>query len=124
MANVDNVNVDKIKTLAKEHGFTMKYLCDGIGKYRSFLSAVRIGTDHIDETELKFIADKLDTTPEYLTDQTEERDKPAQLDTEPALNLSEDEAEVVSLFRLIPKERREEFLNLVEAALKMQGLLK
>ena len=75
--NVKNVNVDRIKEVAKSQGITMKYLCDCIGKYRTFLAAVRLGKDHIDENELSIIADKLNTTVEYLTGQTDDPAKPA-----------------------------------------------
>lgn len=75
MANIPNVNVDKIKDLAKEQGMTMKYFSDHFGKHRGFLANVRRGKDYIDENELKFIAEKLNTTPEYLTDQTEIKER-------------------------------------------------
>ena len=65
--NVKNVNVDRIKEFAKSKGITMKFLCDCLGKRRTFLTDVRRGVDHIDENELSIIADKLNTTVEYLT---------------------------------------------------------
>lgn len=74
--NVKNVNVDKIKNLAKEQGKTMKFLCDLLGKDRSFLTCVRNGNNHIDSNELQIIADELRTTVEYLTDKTEQKEKP------------------------------------------------
>ncbi len=74
--NVKNVNVDKIKTLAKEQGKTMKFLCDLLGKDRSFLTCVRNGNNHIDSNELQIIADELRTTVEYLTDKTDQKEKP------------------------------------------------
>lgn len=70
MANVRNVNIDIIKARAKELGLTMKYLCDCIGKPRGFLSVVRNGRDYVDDRELAIIADKLHTTPAYLTGAT------------------------------------------------------
>lgn len=70
MANVRNVNIDIIKARAKELGLTMKYLCDCIGKPRGFLSVVRNGRDYVDDKELAIIADKLQTTPAYLTGAT------------------------------------------------------
>ncbi len=74
--NIKGVNVAKIKTIAKEQGKTMKFLCDLIGKDRSFLTCVRNGNNHIDNQELQIIADELNTTVEYLTDQTEQKEKP------------------------------------------------
>lgn len=77
MGILHNVNVDRIKALAKTQGLTMTYLCSLFGKRATFLSDVRLGKDHIDENELSIIADKLHTTVEYLTDQTDDPAKPA-----------------------------------------------
>ena len=86
MANVNNVNVDRIKTRAKEFGITLKYLNQCIGKHDSFLSCVRNGTDRIDEYELAVIAAKINTTVAYLTGQTDDPDIPAQSDALPDRN--------------------------------------
>lgn len=76
MANVHNVNVDRIKIRAKSYGITLKYLNQCIGKHDSFLSCVRNGTDRIDEDELAVIAEKINTTVAYLTGQTDDPEKP------------------------------------------------
>ena len=76
MGIVRNVNVDWIKDRAKLHGITMSYLSASIGKYSNFLSAVRLGTDRIDEDELAIIADKIHTTTAYLTGQTDDPELP------------------------------------------------
>ena len=74
--NVKNVNVDKIKSLAKEQGKTMTFICEILGKSPQFLSSVRNGRDYIDNHELQIIADELHTTVEYLTDKSEQKEKP------------------------------------------------
>ena len=71
MANVNNVNVDRIKARAKTFGITLKFLNTCIGKHDSFLSCVRNGTDRIDEEELAIIASKINTTVAYLTGETD-----------------------------------------------------
>ena len=71
MANVNNVDVDRIKSRAKTFGITLKYLNQCIGKHDSFLSCVRNGTDRIDEDELAVIAKKINTTVAYLTGLTD-----------------------------------------------------
>ena len=76
MANVHNVNIDRIKARAKSNGITLKYLCDCIGKPRGFLSVVRSGRDYVDDRELAIIAAKINTTVEYLTDQTDDPEPP------------------------------------------------
>ncbi len=72
----DKPNVQKIKALAKEQGLSQKFLCDCLGKRRTFLSEVGLGNGKITPDELQIIADKLHTTIEYLTDQTEQKEKP------------------------------------------------
>lgn len=74
--NVKGVNIDKIKALAKEQGKTMTFICGVLGKSPQFLSSVRNGRDYIDNYELQLIADELQTTASYLTDQTEQKEKP------------------------------------------------
>ena len=84
--NVKYVNVEKIKSLAKEQGKTMTFLCSLLGKHRSFLTCVRNGNDHIDNNELQIIANELHTTTEYLTDQTDQKEKPVDQMTDEQLD--------------------------------------
>ena len=77
MGNVNNVDVDRIKRLAKQKGITMKYLSQCIGKYDNFLSCVRLGTDRIDTGELAILAKQLNTTVKYLTRATDDPEPPA-----------------------------------------------
>lgn len=76
MANVHNVDVDRIKARARVLGITLKHLNQSIGKYDNFLSCVRNGTDRIDEDELAVIAGKINTTVAYLTGQTDDPELP------------------------------------------------
>lgn len=101
MANVHNVDIDRIKYRAKEFGISMKYLCDCLGKRRGFLSVVRSGGDHIDENELAIIADKIHTTTDYLTGQTDDPEIPAEEDATP---LSMEKAALINLVRSLPEE--------------------
>ena len=85
--NVKNVNVEKIKNLAKEQGKTMTFLCNLLGKHRSFLTCVRNGNDHIDNRELQIIADELNTTVDYLTDKTDQKEKPVDQMTDEQIDM-------------------------------------
>lgn len=76
MAKVHHVNIGKIKELAKEHGLKMKFFCDQFGKKQSFFADINNGKNYLDEDQLLFIADKLNTTVEYLTDKTEQKEMP------------------------------------------------
>lgn len=86
MANVNNVDVDRIKSRAKTFGITLKYLNQCIGKHDSFLSCVRNGTDRIDEAELAIIAEKINTTVAYLTGQTDDPETPKEPEELPDKN--------------------------------------
>jgi len=86
LGNMNNVNVDRIKELAKSKGITMKFLCECIGKYRGFLSCVRNGTDRIDSDELAVIANKINTTVAYLTGQTDDPEIPKEPEALPGKN--------------------------------------
>lgn len=72
MPNVRDVNIDKIYTLAEDQGIALSYLCNAIGKQRYFLTGIKRKKGYIDDRELAIIAEKLHTTPEYLTDKTDD----------------------------------------------------
>ena len=71
------IRADRIKALLKENGLTMKFFNDKFGKNRSFLSNVLSGSDNIDAAQIEFLAEKLNTTPEYLKGETDIKEKPA-----------------------------------------------
>ena len=71
------IRADRIKALLKENGLTMKFFNDKFGNNRSFLSNVLSGSDNIDEAQIEFLAEKLNTTPEYLKGETDIKEKPA-----------------------------------------------
>ena len=104
----------------------MKFLCDCLGKRRTFLVDVRNGNDHIDAYELSIIAEKLHTTPEFLTGATDDPALPAP----PAAPAQPDDADAVTpeqlasldpatrriadLFSSLPEAERQEALHYIE----------
>lgn len=76
LAKVPHVNMDKIRTLSDAAGIKMKFFCDTFGRQRSFMTDVKNGKTFLSEEQLLFVADKLNTTVEYLTDKTEQKEKP------------------------------------------------
>lgn len=80
------VNVAKIKDLAKEKGISITFICSKLGQQRSYLNDVKNGKTSISPERLQIIADILNTTPEYLRDETEQKEKPVQED-EPGQDL-------------------------------------
>jgi len=70
------VNVDKIKALAKEKGISITFICAKVGQQRSYLNDVKQGKTSIPPDRLEIIADILNTTPAYLKDETDQKEKP------------------------------------------------
>ena len=66
------VNVNKIKSLAKDQGIKIKYICGQLSLAEGYLSNVQSGKTAMTEERLEKIADILHTTPEYLRDETDE----------------------------------------------------
>lgn len=126
MANVNNVNVDRIKSRAKCYGITLKYLNSSIGKHDSFLSCVRNGTDHIDEDELATIAKIIHTTVAYLTDQTDNPELPSEHtekgSSQNAVILTDDEIELLEAYRQLSKSKKRQLLGKTYELLDRQSV--
>lgn len=99
---ITNLNATKLKSMLKEQGLSMKYFNDMLGKNRSYLSNVLTGSDSISLEDLEKVADKLNTTVDYLTDKTDQKEKP-----------TPDEVSVDDLLKTmlnLPREKKEELL--------------
>lgn len=66
------VNVSKIKSLAKLKGITIAFICSSVGMQRGYLNDVAAGKTNMPEDRIRTIAEILDTSYEYLTDQTDD----------------------------------------------------
>ena len=102
MDNITNANIDKIKALAKEQGVKIKFICSKLGLAETYLSNVKNGKDRMTMERLEIIADTLNTTVDYLTDKTEQKEKP-----------TSDEVDVDDLLKTmlnLPREKKEELL--------------
>lgn len=73
--------IKNIQQYSKSQGITMKYLCDLLGKRKSFLAEVRNGKDKLDDNELDIIAEALHTTPAYLKGETDDPKLPSEPET-------------------------------------------
>lgn len=69
------VNIDKIKERAKVKGITITYLCNAISQGPYYLNDVKKRGGDMPDDRLAIIADLLDTTPEYLRDETDDPEK-------------------------------------------------
>lgn len=95
------MEIDRIKTLAKEKGMTLSFICTKIGARRQFFADVKSGNSSISPDRLAQIAEILDTTPEYLRGETDIKEKPSLSE-----ELSEEEYEMLRLWRSAPSDKR------------------
>ncbi len=69
------VNVNKIKRLSKQHGISLSFICGKIGVAKVYFNDIEKSGRDIPDDRLSVIADLLDTTIEYLRDETAEEKK-------------------------------------------------
>ena len=73
------VNIEKIKSLAKEKGISISFICESVGMGRGYLNDIKKsnGGDIPDE-RLEIIVNILNTTVDYLADKTDIKEKPSE----------------------------------------------
>lgn len=104
------VEINKIDELAKEKGIKSSFICSSLGKSESFLRQVRAERCKISENDLAIIADILDTTTDYLHGKTDKKEKPGEI-----AGLSENEIELLNLFRQLSSQEQGLFLKMFRA---------
>lgn len=67
------VNLEKLKSLIKENGVKQVAICRLLNKNAAFMNDLWNGKTSMKPDEVNIVAEYLHTTPEYLTDQTEEK---------------------------------------------------
>lgn len=91
----------RIKELAKKQGKSLSYICQLINRKVYYLNDLKKSSEMMRESDLKIIADDLNTTPEYLKGETDIKEKPT---TETDDGLSQ---EFKSLYCQLTPEQRE-----------------
>ena len=66
------VNTTKLKALAKSKGIKISFLCEQFGLHRSYINNIERGKATMPDERIHKIARILNTTYEYLTDQTDD----------------------------------------------------
>ena len=95
--------------LAKERGIKLSYLAGLFGLGRTYFQDVKKRNANIPDDRLFVIAEKLETTPEYLKGETNEKEKPVDSKAD---ELSEYDARVLAWFHSLPQEKRKAILDL------------
>lgn len=65
------VNLDRIKKLAKDKGWSLSFVCSKMGVSAGYFTDVKNNKISVTQERLLQIANILDTTPEYLTNKTD-----------------------------------------------------
>lgn len=71
------MDTTRIKSLAKAQGKSLSYICQLIGRKVYYLNDLQKSSEIMRESDLRIIADELNTTPEYLSGKTDIKEKPA-----------------------------------------------
>lgn len=113
--------VSIILKLINEKQITEQKFLSDLGFNRTLLSDWKSGKSKSYNRHLAKIAEYFDVSTDYLLGKTDIKNKPtANKDSE----LIKAEAELLELFRNVPEENQSLVLEMIEAALKNQGLLK
>jgi transcriptional regulator with XRE-family HTH domain len=70
------LNIVKLESLIKSRGWSKTYFATKFGKNKGWISDMKRGIGLPDENMIRAIADELNTTFEYLTDQSDQKEKP------------------------------------------------
>ncbi len=100
------VNIAKIKTLCISKGIKQKYLCEQFGVGATYLNDVSKGKNTMSEDRIRTIAEILDTSYEYLTDQTDDPIGPEAKQSLEMFDLLADPANPIAN-RFTPEEMRD-----------------
>lgn len=113
------VNIDKIKTLAKEKGKSLAFLCKKMGVARVYFNDIEKHGREISLDKLEIIARELDTTVEYLRDETDDPEikKPSMVSWK-GVEMSEDRARLMNLIASLSDEDALKIEKILEAILK------
>ena len=103
LVKITNLNATKLKSLLKEQGLSMKFFNDMLGKNRSYLANVLTGSDSLSSEDLEKVAEKLNTTVEYLTDQSDQKEKPTSKEM--------DVNELLKMMLNLPEEKKDELFT-------------
>lgn len=115
------MDFDRLNNLIAEKGVSKAFIASKLGKSRSLLTDWKNKKSTPSECDLEIVAELLGTSVDYLNGKTDIKNKPtANKDSE----LIKAEAELLELFRNVPEENQSLVLEMIEAALKNQGLLK
>lgn len=102
------VNIDKIKTLASDNGIKLSFITQKLGIQHTYFADIKRHNRDIPDDRLQTIADILNTTPEYLRDQT---DDPTPSSTE----MTEEEKNILGLLHKMSEDELKTVYKIISA---------
>ena len=115
------VYLERIRTLAKEKGLSLSYICSQIGVARIYFNDIEKHNRTIPQERLEKIADLLGTTVEYLlgeTNVTSKKDKKPDIMSDEAWNLIQNDSRFLAFFESFARMSPEKRAKLFEIANK------
>ena len=103
------VEIDRIYDLAKEQGMKKSFLCSQIGINEAYFRQAK-AKGSLPENVVAKAAEVLNTTTDYLHGKTDKKEKPDEI-----AGLSENEIELLNLFRQLSSQEQGLFLKMFRA---------
>lgn len=103
------VEIDRIYDLAKEQGIKKSFLCSQIGINEAYFRQAK-AKGLLPENVVAKAAEVLNTTTDYLHGKTDKKEKPDEI-----AGLSENEIELLNLFRQLSSQEQGLFLKMFRA---------
>lgn len=103
------MNYDKLESLAKSKGVSKTHLCQLVGRERYYLRDCKNKNTEPPEDYVMTWADALGTTVDYLTDKTEQKEKPT------------DEVSVNELKKMLRQLPKEDLMELAKEFFRILG---
>lgn len=109
---------ENIQQMRKALGWTQEDLAKRMGyKSKSTINKIELGINDIPQNKIVKFAEVLGTTPAHLMGWLEESTDPISEHSPEEIKLSEGEQLLLELFRKIPEDRQEFFLDMVRGQL-------
>lgn len=109
----------RIKNRREELQMSQDELAKKMGyKSRSSIQKIEKGENDIPQSKIKFFAQALQTTPEYLMGWTSSDD--SETDKKPSVQLESEEIRLVNAYRELNKLNKQQILNMISAFLIQQ----
>lgn len=109
------VDLDRLYARIREKGVTQKFLCDRAGKGRQYIADARSGKGSISAQALRAFADALDTTVEWLSGESDVKERPAPPHQEALVDAIIMGRDGKTIRRKYPKEELDKLYSLLDA---------